>query len=189
MYLYRTPNIIPGYLGLSTKVGRPSGLIITTTLVSASINSSLEDRSLGLLALLLLQLPHIDVPPDENGSQAERNQRHTNNNHVAHDIRVRTNNGVALRCAVKESQLHLDVAEDEGCVGFAGFGEAVVQFAGNEVVPHGTSDGGADRGAEASKETPKSVDGGDFLMCDRDHDGQLGAGREDTRAETDDDLG
>lgn len=114
----------------------------------------LEDRALGLLALLLLQLADIDVLPQVDRSQAKRYQGNTNNDHQAHDMLVGSNNSIALGSAISKLQSDGDTAENESGVDFAGFGETLVELLRKHVVPHGAGDGESDGRAEAAEKSP-----------------------------------
>jgi hypothetical protein len=59
----------------------------------------------------------------------------------------------------------------------------------DHIVPHGTSDGKTERRVEAAEEIPERFDDSNFLVSDGDHEDQLGAGGEESGAETEKDLG
>lgn len=61
-------------------------------------------------------------------------------------------------------------------------------MSGKNVVPHGTSDGVSDGRTETTEKTPNGVDDGNFLVSDGNHDGELTAGGEEGRSETNKDL-
>lgn len=101
----------------------------------------LEDKALGLLALLLLELLDVDVLPDEDGGDAKRDERCTSNNHQALRMGVSANDGLALGRAVGERHLQDQIAEDGGGLVLGALGEPLVQLAGRDAVPHSARDG------------------------------------------------
>lgn len=148
----------------------------------------LPDITLGLLALLLLQLSNIDVLPQVDRGQAERHQANTSDQHQAHDMLVSANNRIALRCAIQERDLRRNISEDKRRVHLASFRQTFVELRRQDVIPHGAGNGETNRRAEAAEKTPERDNGGNFLVRDGYHDGKLSADGEDTSTNTDDDL-
>lgn len=101
----------------------------------------LENITLGLLALLLLQLLDVNVLPNKDTCEAERHKASAGNDHLALHITICTNNGIALWCAVQKRLLNLDIAKDGAVICFSGLGKTHEQLLGKNVVPHGTSNG------------------------------------------------
>lgn len=83
----------------------------------------------GLHALVLLQLLHVDVPPDPDARQTKRHEAGARDDHLALDVGVGADDGVAFGRAVCVRHLHGDVAEDGGGLVLAGLGQALVQLA------------------------------------------------------------
>lgn len=100
------------------------------------------------------------------------------------DAAVGADDGVADGGAVLVGELDGDVAEDGGSLVLGVLGESVVQLGGHDVVPHGTGDGEAGGGTNGAEQGEDGHGGGNLLVSDSGHDGDLGAGGEDTGSDT-----
>lgn len=153
-----------------------------------SRSTRLEDGALGLLAFLLFELLDVGVLPNPDTSQAQRHKTSTSDDHFPLHICISTNNGITLWCTIKERTLDCDAAKDSHVVCLAGLRQTLEQLSGKNVVPHGTSDGVSDGRTETTEEAPDCVDDGDLLVTDGNHDGELSAGGEEARSETNKNL-
>lgn len=156
--------------------------------IKEGIRQHLKDQTLRLLTLLLLKLLDINVLPDPDRRNAQRNKAGTRNDHQALRVRISANNSIALGRAIRKRHLHDEIAENSASLVLGLLGEELVQLLRGDAVPHGAGDGVADGRPEATEKAPECVHGGDLLVGDRRHDSELAAGGEDAGAQANEDL-
>ncbi|KAI6755555.1 hypothetical protein HG531_004661 [Fusarium graminearum] len=149
----------------------------------------LKDHTLGLLALLLLHLLDVDVPPNDDGKNTKRHGGNTGNGHESHSVSIRTNNGLTLKRTISKRLLDLNATENDASVGLGRLRKTLGQLDRHDIVPESTGDGITDTRTNTTEETRKSAGDGEVLMSDGGHDSDLVDGGENTSTETDEDLG
>lgn len=98
----------------------------------------LEDHTFGLLALLLLQLPHVDIPPHPNRRHTQRHEARARNDHEPLYMCIRAHNGIALGRAIRETHLRDNVAKDLQRTIFGVFWQSVIQLLWQRASPQRT---------------------------------------------------
>lgn len=148
-------------------------------LLSALQTDTLEYIALHLLALLLLSLLNIDIPPQEDAANAQRNEAHSTNNHHPHHIRISIIDRIPSRRA-SILQLRLKTSIDTCSKVFLISRQISLETLVEHVRPHSSSDSFADRCADGSEEAEEREADGDFLVVDAGCDHQLAGQGPDT---------
>ena len=147
-------------------------------------NRSLEDSTLRLLALGLLQLSDIDVAPQEQASQAERDECYSGDNHLPLHILVGVDDRGPDWAAHGVGQLDRDISVDRSREILAVLGEPIVKLFWEYVGPERTRDCETDRSADGAKQTPHRKGDGNLLMADTSHDRKLCGKSPDSTVDT-----
>jgi len=144
----------------------------TKHLFSALHAGTLEYITLHLLTLLLFELLDIDILPQENAADAQRDEAHSTNDHHPHHVSIsivdRIPGGrasilqLSLKAGVNANSKVFLVGRQIGL-------EALVEH----VSPHGTGNRLADRCSDRTEKAEESEANGDFLVVDAGCDHQL----------------
>ena len=133
---------------------------------------ALEYIALHLLSLLLFELLDVDIFPQENAANAQRDEAHTADDHHPHNVSISIVDRIPGRRA-GILQLSLKTGVNASSKVFLVCWQVGLETLVEHVRPHGSSDGFADRCSDGSEETEKSEANGDFLVVDTGCDHQL----------------
>jgi hypothetical protein len=133
---------------------------------------TLEYIALHLLALLFLNLLDIDILPQENAANAERNEAYSTDDHHPHDVSIRIVDRISSgRAGIL--QLSLKAGINASSKVFLVGRQVCLETLVEHVCPHGSGNGFADRCADGAEEAKESEADGDFLVVDAGCDHQL----------------
>ena len=144
-------------------------------------SSCSPDVTLDLFTVDLLELLDIDVPPDQDTNEQQRDERRAGNDHLPLDIGIRADNRIPDRTAHRVRLLH-----DNRAVNLRGeilgvFRQAVVQLDREHVGPQGAGNGEADGDTNGAEHAEDGRRDGDLLVADGGLDCEL-AGRDPNAA-------
>lgn len=151
--------------------------------MSTSDVETLEYITLHLLALLLFDLLDIDILPQEDAANAQRNEAYSADDHHPHHVSISIVDRISGgRASIL--QLSLKAGIDASSKVFLVCRQVCLETLVEHVRPHGSGDGFADRCSDGTEETEKSETDSDFLVVDAGCDHQLTSESPDTAVDS-----
>ena len=144
---------------------------------------ALEYIALHLLSLLLFELLDVDIFPQENAANAQRDEAHSTNDHHPHNVSISIVDRIPGRRA-GILQLSLKTGVNASSKVFLICRQIGLETLVEHVGPHRSSDGFADRCSDGSEETEEGEANGNFLVVDAGCDHQLTSEGPDAAVDT-----
>ena len=133
---------------------------------------ALEYVTLHLLSLLLFELLDIDILPQENAANAQRDEAHSADDHHPHNVSISIVDRIPSgRASILQLSLKASV-NTSGKVFLVGR-QIRLETLIEHVRPHGTGSRLADRCSDRTEKAEESEANGDFLVVDAGCDHQL----------------